>query len=160
MCVRCSQAFRLLSKVPHAQYRKRFRASYNIFIESNFSGSVGLSKFVQSFLISTYNFGQRKNSLLGQTKKRSLLRLTWLKFLRAGGRSFFLLKIFYTQMRYANLYFSRAGNGNSGSLAARRTSLPESSRPGPACVLDDRDWPRTCNEHESAVSSFFGSSSA
>ena len=51
-------------------------------------------------------------------------------------------------------------SGNSGSLAARRTSLPDWSRPGRACLLDD--WPRrfTCNELESAVSSFFGSSSA
>ena len=78
-----------------------------------------------------------------------------------GGRSvFFLLKFFYTQIRYANLYFSLgAGNSNSGtgSLAARRKSLPESPMPGRACVLDG--WPCTCNELESAVSSFFGSSS-
>ena len=48
-----------------------------------------------------------------------------------GGRSvFFFLKIFYFQIRYANLYFSREGNSNSGtgSLAARRTSLPELPR--------------------------------
>ena len=68
---------------------------------------------------------------LRPNKKRSLLRRTWLTFLRAGGRFFFfLLKIFYTQIWYANLNFSRAGNSNSGtgSLAARRTSLPESPR--------------------------------
>ena len=51
-----------------------------------------------------------------------------------GGRSFFFFAEFFymsTQIRYANLYFSRAGNSNSdtGSLAARRTSLPKS--PGP-----------------------------
>ena len=65
-------------------------------------------------------------------KKRSLLRLTWLKFLRAGGRFFFCWKFFTcTRKSGANLYFSRAGNSNSGtgSLAARRTSLPESPRP-------------------------------
>ena len=69
---------------------------------------------------------------LRPSKKRSLLRLTRLKFLRAGGWVFFfLLNIFYTQIRCANFYFSRAGNSNSGtgSLAARRTSLPESPRP-------------------------------
>ena len=52
-----------------------------------------------------------KNSLVRPNKKRSLLRLTWLKFLRVVG--FFLLKIFYTHIWYANLYFSRAGNSNS-----------------------------------------------
>ena len=51
LCISLSLSLSLcLTKVPHAQYRKRFRASYNIFIESNFSGSVGLSKFVLNFL--------------------------------------------------------------------------------------------------------------
>ena len=36
-------------------------------------------------------------------KKRSLLRLTWLKFLRAGSRFSFLLNFFYTHIWYANL---------------------------------------------------------
>ena len=82
-----------------------------------------------------------RKSGIRPNKKGSLLRLTWLKFLRAGGRFFFSLKIFYTQVRYANLNFSRAGNSNSGSLGTcrlcrhvaitsiRRTSLPESPRP-------------------------------
>ena len=96
--------------------------------------------------------------ILRPNKKRSLLRLTWLKFLRAGGRSFFLLKFFYMQMRYSNLYFSRAGNSNWASLPEERRCQ---SHPG--CVCDIWDgWPRrsTCNELESVVSSFFGSSSA
>ena len=73
------------------------------------------------------SFCSKKKKMLRPNKKRSLLRLTWLKFLRAGGRFFYLLKFFYTQIRYANLYFSRAGSSNSGtgSLTARRTSLPE-----------------------------------
>ena len=79
-----------------------------------------------------------------------------------GGRSvYFLLKIFYMQIRYANLYFSlRAGNSNSGtctgSLAARRKSLP-----GRACTCVRRLTVYVyINELEFAVSSFFGSSSA
>ena len=108
--------------------------------------------------------------LFGPNKKRSLLRLTWLKFLRAGGRFFFLLKFFYTQIRYANLNFSRAGNSNSDSLGTcrfcrqvaitsiRRTSLPESPR---RCMCGwTVDHVTVCNELESAVLSFFGSSSA
>ena len=76
-----------------------------------------------------------------------------------GGRSgsFFLLNFFYTQMRYANLYFSRAGNSNWASLPEERRCQ---SHPSRACVLDG--WPRrsTCNDLKSVVSSFFGSSSA
>ena len=36
-------------------------------------------------------------------KIRSLLRLIWLKFLRAVGRFYFLMNIFYTHIRHANL---------------------------------------------------------
>ena len=80
-----------------------------------------------------------------------------------GGRSvFFFCWNFFTcksGMPTSTFLFSLgAGNSNSGtgSLAARRKSLP---MPGHAArVLDG--WPCTCNELESAVSSFFGSSSA
>ena len=46
-------------------------------------------------------------------------------------------------MRYANLYFSRAGNSNWASLLEERRCQ---SHPGRACVLDG--WPRrsTCDE--------------
>ena len=63
-------------------------------------------------------------TLPGQTEKVSAWT-TMAQIFTGGGRfSFFLLKTFYTQIQYANLYFSRPGNSNSGSLAARRTSLP------------------------------------
>ena len=78
------------------------------------------------------------------------------QILRAWSVFFFLLKIFYTQMRYANLYFSRAGNCNCASLPEERRCQ---SHPGCAWVLDG--WPirSTCDELESVVLSFFGSSS-
>ena len=94
---------------------------------------------------------------MGPNKKRSLLRLTWLNFLRAGGRLFFfLLNTFYMQIRYATLYFTV-----TLVLAALRCCQSHpATELGRVCVLDG--WPRrpTCNEIESAVSSFFGSSSA
>ena len=64
--------------------------------------------------------------------KKKVSALTYMAQFFTGGQSFFfiLLKFFYMQIRYANLYFSREGNSNSGtgSLAARRTLLPESPR--------------------------------
>ena len=77
------------------------------------------------------------------TPKKKVSASTNMAQIFTGGRSvfFYLLKFFYTQIRYANLYFSRAGSSNSGSgsLTARRTSLPEYI--GRTCVLDG--WPRT-----------------
>ena len=48
-----------------------------------------------------------------------------------GGWSvfFFCWDFLHANPVYANLYFSRAGNSHSGSLAARRTPLPKSPRP-------------------------------
>ena len=67
-----------------------------------------------------------------KAKQKKVSASTNMAQIFTGGRSvfFFLLKFFYMQIRYANLYFSREGNSNSGtaSLAARRTSLPESPR--------------------------------
>ena len=103
-----------------------------LFIISGFSWTNSLNMSIApvwlwcSFIHFAFVLVEKKTTKAN--KKRSLLRLTWLKFLRAGGRLFFLLNIFYMQIRYANLYFSRAGNSDSGtdSLAARRTLLPES----------------------------------
>ena len=49
-------------------------------------------------------------------KQKKVSASTNMAYIFTGGRSvFFLLKIFYTQIRYANLYFSGAGNSNSGT---------------------------------------------
>ena len=78
-----------------------------------------------------------------------------------GGRSdfFFLLKIFTRKSGRPTSTFQEQG---TVALVALVALLPEErlcqSRPGRACVLDG--WQRTCNELESAVSSFFRSSSA
>ena len=92
-----------------------------------------------------------KKTVPRPNKKRSLLRLTWLKFLRAGGRFFIFAEIFLhanavwvsrTQMRCANLNFSRAENSNSGTVSlsdCQKNGV--ASVLGRACVLDG--WPRS-----------------
>ena len=89
--------------------------------------------------------------LVRPNKKRSLLRLTWLKFLRAGGRFFFLLKIFTRKSGMPTSTFQdSAGNSDSVQVPrCQKTSLPES--PGRACVLDG--WPRTSSNPLSRASS-------
>ena len=81
-----------------------------------------------------------------KAKQKKVSASTNMAQIFTGGRSFFfffffLLKTIYTQIRYANLNFSRAGK--SWTPVA---SLPEERRchaqswPGRACVLDG--WPR------------------
>ena len=84
-----------------------------------------------------------------------------------GGRSvFFFCWKFFTCKSGMPPYqhFQEQGTvtppvSGTGSLAARRTTLPESPRPR-MCVGRLATYVRTCHELESAVSSFFGSSSA
>ena len=96
---------------------------------ASMGGGVGVLPYLSHGHFSFVRTTSGKEKILCQAKQKKVsasTNVTWLKFLRASGW-FFLLKFFYTQMQYANLYFSRAGNSNSGtgSLTARRTSLPE-----------------------------------
>ena len=57
----------------------------------------------------------------------------------------------------ANLYFQEQGTVTLVPVASLPKERRCQSRPGRACVLDG--WPLRCNELESTISSFFGSSS-
>ena len=115
---------------------------------------------VPIFVLLTWNrFRQNKKKVSASTNMAQIFM---------GGRSvfFFLLKIFYIQIRYANLNFSRAGNSNSDSLGTcrfcrhvaitniRRTSLPESPR---RCVCVGR---LTTSQCVTSSSPLFRASSA
>ena len=115
------------------------------------------------------NWQRGKNYDIRLNKKRSLLRLTWLKFLRAGGRVFFfLLKFFIHKSGMPTSTFQKQGTVTPVAPIHVDYVAITSIRPKnvvarvaqAARVCRTVDHVTVCNEIESTVSSFFGSSSA
>ena len=149
----------LSSQKYEIKFRTKFFVYENFFFNSIVGGGGGGRRGGHDSLTSGKKKGKR---MIRPNKKRSLLRLTWLKFLRAGSRFLFLLKFFYvyTQIKSGmpTSTFQKQGTVTLVPVASPPEECRCQSRPGRAYVLDG--WQRWCDELESAVSSFFGSSSA
>ena len=101
---------------------------------------------------------------LHKAKQKKVSASTNMAQIFMGGRSvfFFLLKSFYMYTQFKSGMPTSTFQEQGTVILVPVASAPDEcrcqSRPGRAYVLDD--WRRWCDELESAVSSFFGSSSA